>query len=71
MRVRCEYKQRIFLLNLFTTWIWLGYEEKDIRSRFPKDLLCGRGMKNGDFGLISRFISETIQDIAVVTMEDK
>jgi len=37
---------------------------------YPRQLLCRRGLwKNRDFQLISRFISETIQDKAIVTME--
>jgi len=44
---------------------------KNIRSFFPKGLLCTGGMKKSCFRQIYGFISETILDMAIVTMEDE
>jgi len=38
---------------------------------FLRVLLCRGGMNRRDFRQVSRLISETIQDIAIVTMEDE
>jgi len=52
---------------------WLDCEENSVKifaTVFPKRLLCRRG-KNRDFQPISRFISETIPDVVIVTTEDE
>ena len=55
---------RIYLRHL----IGQGYDSVSLY----RELLCRRGReKNRDFQPVSRFISETIQDMAIVIIEDE
>ena len=48
---------------------WRTKQRKYIHNRFPR-WVCRRGMRNNrDFPPISHFISETVRDMAIVTME--
>jgi len=44
---------------------------ESICNRLPRGCYIQRGMKNRDFRPVSRFVSETIQDVTIVTMEDE
>jgi len=44
---------------------------KIVATVFPRKLLSTCGMQNRDFPPISRFISQTMQNMATVTMEDE
>jgi len=46
-------------------------ECKKFSNVFPRGLLLKESMKNDHFPPISHFISENIQDTAIVTVEDK
>ena len=70
-----------FLQHLFTTpdrpGIWLDCEKNSAKILFAAVfsrrcyVQCKREYTNRDFQAMLRFISETIQDMAIVTLRDK